>query len=107
MEDMSRGLFAVLLSLAACGDDSVHHLADAPPMPPDVMIDASTSGPVSLTITESGSPREGVVVYFQAADGSLVAKVATNAQGVATATMMAGGYVTVVNPFPVKGPDEV
>lgn len=104
---MSRGFLAVLVALAACGDDGdVHHLADAPPAA-DAAIDAPTSGPVTITISFQGTPREGIDVYFLAADGSLVAKVPTSAQGVATATMMAGGSVTVVNPFPLKGGTEL
>ncbi len=107
MEDMSRGLFAVFVALAACGDDGdVHHLSDAPTAS-DAAIDAATSGPVTLAITFEGTPRAGIDVYFLAADGSLVAKAATDAQGVATATMMAGGSVTAVNPFPAKGGDEL
>src|SRR4051812_23527284 len=104
MEGMSRALCAVLLVLAGCGDDSAHHLADAPAAP-DAMVDGPTSGVVAITISLEGNPRAGIDVYFQAADGSLVAKVPTGAQGVASATMEAGGFVTVVNPFPVKGAD--
>lgn len=100
---MRTSLVALLfLSAAACGDDGVHHLADAPPAPDGSTVDAATSGPVTLTVIQSGQPAVAVDVYFQAANGTLVAKVPTNASGVASAIMEPGGYVTAVNPFVTK-----
>jgi len=92
----------VLMVLAACGDDGVHKLADAPPAPDDAQIDAPNSGVVTLTVIQDGSPRPGVDVYFLNGDNTVVAKMATNAQGVATATMVAGGSVTAIDPFLIK-----
>ena len=92
----------VLALLAGCGDDGIHHLPDAPGGPDAATPDASTSGAVTLTITQDGMPRADVAVYFLAADSSLVAKVATNAQGVASATMGLGGSVTAIDPFSLK-----
>ncbi|MDX2093981.1 MAG: Ig-like domain-containing protein [Kofleriaceae bacterium] len=90
-----------LLPLMACGDDGAtpadaaidsQVADDAPP------IDAPpTSGTVTVTIRDNGAAVEGVNVYFQNPDGSLAAKVATNASGVASATMMTGGWVTAVD----------
>lgn len=55
--------------------------------------------PARLTITREGSGVEGVDVFFQNADNSLVAKVPTDVNGVAEAIVMPGAFVTVVNPF--------
>lgn len=68
-------------------------------MVPDASIDAATTGPVSLQLMLDGMPRAGIDVYFQDASFGLVATVATGADGIAQATMDAGGYVTVVDPF--------
>lgn len=48
-----RKRWFVLWMLAACGDDGVQHLADAPP-PPDVAIDAATCAPVTGAGTMHG-----------------------------------------------------
>lgn len=90
-----------LIPLVACGDDGAIPL-DAPT--DTSSIDAPTDAPpnpdtVKLTIREQGEGVEGVDVFFQNPDGSLAAKVATDANGVASATVMTGGYVTVVDPF--------
>lgn len=92
----------VLALLVGCGDDGVHKLPDAPPAPDDASIDAPTTGAVTLTILQDGNPQVAIDVFFLAADNSLVAKVATNAQGVASATMGLGGSVTVIDPFLTK-----
>lgn len=101
MAPMHKSL-VVLALLAGCGDDGVNHLADAPVAPDGPSPDAPTSGAVTLTVTQDGSPRAGVDVYFLAADNALVAKVPTNAQGVASATMGLGGSVTAIDPFLFK-----
>jgi hypothetical protein len=94
-----RRYLVLLLAAAACGDDGSHQLPDAPP-PPDAAIDAAPDAPVTLTITVGGEPVEGIDVYFLNPDNSLAAKVATNAQGVASAIVEAGGSVTAVDPAP-------
>jgi hypothetical protein len=95
-----------LVPLVACGDDGA--------IPIDAPVDSSsidapidgppTPGTVSLTIRDGGAGVEGVDVYFQQPDGSLAAKVATDASGVATATVQTGGWVTVVDPFDGSAP---
>ena len=98
MAAMTR-LALLIVALTACGDDGVNVVPDAP-LPIDAPdIDAPTAGTVSLTITSGSTPVEGIDVYFQNADSSLVAKVVTGADGVASATMEPGGFVTAVDPF--------
>ncbi len=92
----------VLTLLVGCGDDGVHHLPDAPEGIDAATPDAPLSGAVTLTVTQDGTPRPDVAVYFLAADNSLVAKVPTNAQGVASAVMGLGGSVTAIDPFATK-----
>ncbi len=92
--------YLCLLSLLACGDDG------ATPDPViDAAIDAPTSGPVSLTYREYGVGVEGVDVYFQNADGSLVGKVATDANGFASQVMTSGGTVTILQFLPPEPVD--
>ncbi|CAN5778776.1 hypothetical protein BH11MYX3_BH11MYX3_01920 [soil metagenome] len=54
----TRCLVALLLMFAACGDDGVHHLADAPAAPDDggedASIDAPGSSDVELALTLAG-----------------------------------------------------
>ena len=50
-----RSFAPLLLVLAACGDDGVHHLADAPVLPDDASIDAPGSNDVELAITRAGA----------------------------------------------------
>lgn len=94
---MRVALVLALLSAAACGDDGVQHLPDAPPDAPP------GPGAVTLTITLGRAPRPNIEVYFQNADSSLVATARTDANGVATAEMAAGGFVTAVGPFDAPG----
>lgn len=90
-------------AVVACGDDGgANKLPDAPlgsdgatPDTPD------PTAPARLTITRDGAGVEGVDVYFQNADYSLVAKVPTDANGVAEARVMPGAFVTVRDPFTV------
>src|SRR5256885_510063 len=96
-----RYLAGIAILAAACGNDNVHHLADSgadTPPPSDVGVDGATTGTVTITILADGSV-SGVPVHFQNADNSLVATVATDSNGVASATMGAGGFVTAVSPF--------
>lgn len=65
---------------------------DAPPGIP---------GNVSVTVYDvNGVPAAAMPVVFLNADDSIVAMTATNAQGVASATMVAGGSVTAQRPRP-------
>lgn len=106
---------SLLLFLVACGDDGARHTPDAtvhdaaPDGSPDAPIDANP-GAVTLTITRSGSAQAGINVYFQNADNSLVLATTTDANGVATAVMAAGGSVTAIQPFLAFGrlpPDNI
>ncbi|MDQ3370749.1 MAG: hypothetical protein M3680_35475 [Myxococcota bacterium] len=92
------GLLCLLATVACSDDTKVRHLPDAPPPPLDAL-DASTAGPVTLTITEGGTPIPGVEVIFQDADSTVVLETTTGTNGVASATMDAGGYVTAIQPF--------
>jgi hypothetical protein len=95
---------AAAAAVVACGDDNgANKLPDAPPGGSDSALPDTPDPPGSarLTITRDGAGVEGIDVYFQNADSSLVAKVPTDVNGVAEATVMPGGYVTVVNPFVV------
>jgi hypothetical protein len=92
----------LLLLLATCSDDKVHHLADAPNNP-DAPPDGPSTGVVTLTVTVAGVPNPNVTVYFQNADSSLVSATQTDASGVASATMQAGGYVTAIKPDVLNG----
>jgi hypothetical protein len=92
--------FTCIVMAVGCSDDSkVRHLPDAPP-PPDADVDASTFGPVSLTILEGTTPQVGVLVIFQNADSTVVSETTTGTDGKASAMMMPGGYVTAIDPFP-------
>lgn len=53
---------------------------------------------VTLTVTMRGAPAQGVAVYFQNADSSLVREATTDEHGTAGAVLAAGGYVTVIEP---------
>lgn len=95
--------FAIgLLALTACGDDGVHHLADAPPQQRDASVDAPpVPEPVTLALVSAGAPVAGATVWFQADDATEIATTTTDASGVASALMPHGGYVTTVDPFPL------
>ncbi|MGN6103703.1 MAG: hypothetical protein ACTHU0_01235, partial [Kofleriaceae bacterium] len=92
---MRIALVLSLLSAAACGDDGVHHLPDAPP-PPDA---PDPVQPVTVKITIGDEPQSGIAVYFQNPDSSLVSAARTDTNGVASALMERGGYVTAIEPF--------
>lgn len=87
-----------LLLLAACGDDDFNGLPDGP-QGPDGTPDTPTEGLVKLTVTDQGLPRMGVKVYFQNSDSSVVSATMTDVNGVASAVMEAGGFVTAIQPF--------
>src|SRR5438477_610598 len=94
----------LILLVAACGGDPVHHIPDAPP-PIDAAPDAPpVSGPVTLTVISNGVPQQNVRVLFENADNSLVASTTTDANGTASATMTAGGSVTAIDPYTTTQP---
>ncbi|HEX4453869.1 MAG TPA: hypothetical protein VH143_23555 [Kofleriaceae bacterium] len=97
--------FALLLSLVACGDDGIRHIADAPASFDDAGPRGDTPvapAPVTVTVTFDGSGVAGVSAIFTNLDGSPVAIVQTDATGAASHVLGAGGYVTVVDPFPIE-----
>jgi hypothetical protein len=96
--------FCLLLILAACGGDGVRHISDAPAGFADASNDAApiAAMPVTVTVTFDGSGVAGLSAIFTNADGSPVATVLTDATGTASQTLGAGGYVTVVDPFPIE-----
>src|SRR5580692_6118283 len=97
----STCLLAVLV-MACGGDGNTHRLADgAVDSPKMVTPDAApVSGTVTVIVTLDGVPAPNAQVYFQNADSSLVSggSALTDANGSASATMVAGGFVTVLEP---------
>ena len=99
---MSKVALAVLILAIGCDDPLL--LASADPTEPDPGAGApdagvpTAAGLVSIVVTLGGAPQEGVIVYFQNADSSLVASTTTDASGLASATMVAGGFVTAITP---------
>ncbi len=87
---------SALIALAACGGTTAV-TSDAPPLPPP--IDAIAPGPATLAITNAGAPVAGVQVWFQAADGNVIAETTTDATGTASAVVAPGAIVTVLGPF--------
>jgi hypothetical protein len=64
-------------------------------------IDAALPAAVKVTVTGAGGLKQaGVRVHFQNPDSTLVSSADTDANGVASAVMPLGGYVTAVDPFP-------
>lgn len=96
----------VALILAACGDSGVRHISDAPATfgdAPGTTGDAPIAPtPVAVTVMYDGSGVAGLSAIFTNADGSPVATVLTDATGTASQLLGAGGYVTVVDPFPIE-----
>ncbi len=100
-----RKLVGLLVAVAACGDDGVHHLADAPPTA-DARVDGAPGIdaaplPVTITVTKDSAPLPNVKVYFQAPDSTEISSTTTDATGVASAFMPNGGFVTALDPFPL------
>src|SRR5258706_3224479 len=95
---MRRVLLVVVL-VAACGDDSNRHIMDAPIVVPDGPTPDVPPTPVTLTVTIDGVPHANVPVYFQNSDSHLVSATKTDASGVASAVLVAGGFVTAVDPY--------
>jgi hypothetical protein len=93
---------SLTVALLACGD-TVRN-----PVDPDASVDAaspdaSTVGIVTATVSKNESAFAGATVVFQNADDTVVATLTTDAGGVASTTMKAGGSVTVIFPAVASG----
>ena len=76
---------------APIGSPDGAHTIDAATSP-----DAAVPGPVTVNaFTPKGLPASGLPIAFLNADGSVVLETTTDRNGVATATMLAGGSVTL------------
>jgi hypothetical protein len=97
---IASGLFACV---TGCGDDGVHHLADAPP-PDDTGIDAPASGTANITTNVrcctvvAGTPQAGVRIVVVRRDHSVGAMAMTDAQGKASVAVQTGDSVTAIYP---------
>ena len=95
---------ASLLLCFGCGGNDVHHLPDGPPNGDGSVVvdgppDGTPHGLVSMTVFDqagTGAVDVGVPVVFINPDGTLVATVATDSTGKASADVMPGASVTVV-----------
>jgi hypothetical protein len=89
-----------ILALAACSSHRPFPTqpVDAPPDTLDPQTADAPPGAVTLRVTDHGQPAVGIAVYFQGADSSLVAALATDAHGTAGAVIPDGGFVTAVAP---------
>ena len=97
--EMHSGRTGLLLlaALAACGDDGVNTLPDAPPADGEILGDAPPGGSVTVTAWAGNAARDAdAIVLFQRANGTLVSRVDTDANGMATGDVPAGGMVTIV-----------
>src|SRR5580693_1936798 len=97
--------FCVVLIVAACGDSGVRHSSDAPATfgdAPGIGDAPIAPTPVVVTVTYDGSGVAGLSAIFTNADGSPVTTLLTDATGTASQLLGAGGYVTVVDPFPIE-----
>lgn len=103
---MLRTSLVVMVVVAACGDDGVRHIPDAPPTSggSDASVpggDAPPPSPVTLTATAGGVPIAGLTVYFQGSDSTLFTTAMTDASGNATGSVGDdSGFVTVIDPGP-------
>ncbi len=89
----------MLAALTACGDDGTNALPDAPPADGEVLGDAPPGGSVTVTAWTGNAVRDAnAIVLFQRANGTLVSRADTDANGMATGDVPAGGMVTVVQP---------
>lgn len=86
--------------LGACGDDGDGGGGgDGGPDDGGAPADAEV-GTVTVSVRDDNDePAEGALAIFADADGNLVDEVTTDAAGVATARMAAGGSVTVIRTF--------
>ena len=94
-------LFSVAVVAAmGCGEGAAT-FTDAPTATVDAAQttpDAPAAGVVKVTVSRSNTAAVGMQVAFLNADDSVVALAMTDADGVASATMLPGGSVTVVLP---------
>lgn len=86
------GLFAACNGSSGAAPDAAAQAPDASACP-----STSSTGNVSVTVTQGGAPICGATAYFLAADNTLVATVQTDTAGHAAANLTAGGSVTVVH----------
>jgi hypothetical protein len=98
-------LTGIVVALAACGDDAGNRkIMDAPAIGRDEgQIDSPAASPVTVTVKNQAGPTENIEVYFQNADSTVVATAHTDANGIASQVMDAGGFVTLVNPYLLVG----
>lgn len=98
-------LTGIVVALAACGDDAGNRkIMDAPAVGHDEgQIDSPEASPVTVTVKHQAGPTENIEVYFQNADSTVVATSHTDANGIASQVMDAGGFVTLVNPYLLAG----
>ncbi len=81
--EMHSGRTGLLLlaALAACGDDGVNTLPDAPPADGEILGDAPPGGSVTVTAWAGNAARDAdAIVLFQRANGTLVSRVDTDAR---------------------------
>lgn len=88
---MKTAIFLSLLTSACVGT-----ITDVGPTPEPEQPSGSV---VTMKVRDGAVPRAGVKVLFQNPDDSLLAEVATDADGNATADMPRGGQVTVVRTY--------
>jgi hypothetical protein len=99
-----RAYLGLAFALAACGKttnltDAGH--GDGNGADSGSLVDADLRGPVTVTVYATDgttTPVENAQVVFVEPNGSIEATVPTNAQGVATANVLAGASVTAVYP---------
>jgi len=97
---MTAKPLAIACLLAACGGaEHVPFPVGSPDAGSEQLPPYNGDGDdVLVTVSIGGLTAPGIAVYFQGADSSPIASVATNATGTAGAAMTAGGFVTVVVP---------
>ena len=92
-----KGALAVV-ALAACGSPPAAVDARPADSPVDTFsppVGDAPAGAVTIRVTRGGAPLEGLGVYFQNADSTLVKAVLTDDQGAAFSALASGGFVTV------------
>src|SRR5262245_15800099 len=97
MQCAGGGVLTVLAVLVGCG---VPHRPNQPPdaQPPDAPLDAFDPR-VKITVVDSNGPMQGIRIFFQNADSSVVLATDTDVDGIARTEMPPGGFVTAVLPY--------